>query len=243
MSDKEINKLNQKITENDQTENETFEIIHDDKSNLINENSDLVAEVEGKSEEVNLIINEMGMSPYLIKVLIFGILTCFADGSEMVVVSLIMRRLETKWNLTPIKKASLGGSIFYGFLFGSLLSGKVMDKNGRKYTLVLGSIIFFIFGMASSFATEFYSFFAFRIGVGFGVGFLVPTMQTYLTEFSPQAYRGFISIIIWIGFPLGEMYICYISHLFPLDDQTYHQSNWKIIMFLAGIPVIYILIY
>lgn len=204
---------------------------------LINQNKVSMQENEINSELLNSIIDSMGMSSYLIKVIMFGILTCFSDGSEMVVVSLIMRKLETKWKLTPMKKAFIGGSIFDGFLVGALISGKLMDGKGRKFTLVFGSLIFLLFGIASSIATEFYSFMLFRIGVGLGLGFVIPTTQTFITELSPQKYRGFNSILIWLGFPLGEMYICYVSHLFPLDDLTYHQENWQLIMILAALPV------
>jgi putative MFS transporter len=200
-------------------------------------NSKLNDEKENRSGLLNSLIDSMGMSGYLIKILLFGVLTCFSDGSEMVVVSLIMRKLETKWKLTPMKKAFIGGSIFDGFLVGALVSGKLMDGKGRKFTLVFGSLIFLIFGIASSIATEFYSFMLFRIGVGLGLGFVIPTTQTFITELSPQNYRGFNSILIWLGFPLGEMYICYISHIFPLDDTTYHQENWQLIMILAALPV------
>lgn len=206
------------------------------ENKALNENNDFTQE----SDELNKLINEMGISAYMIKILIFGLLTCFSDGSEMVVVSLIMRKLETKWHLTKIKKAMVGGSIFYGFLFGALLSGKIMDSKGRKFTLIVGSVIFLVFGLASAFATEFYSFMIYRIGVGFGIGFVIPTTQTFLTELSPQKFRGFNSIIIWLGFPIGEMYICYISNMFPLDDLESHDSNWKIIMCCAALPVIYI---
>ncbi len=169
--------------------------------------------------------------------IIFGVFTCFSDGSEMVVVSLIIRKLETKWNLTPLKKALAGGAIFNGFLLGSLISGKIMDYKGRKFTIVLGSILFLLFGIISSIATEFYSFMSFRIGVGIGLGFVIPTTQTFITELSPKRYLGVISIMIWLGFPLGEMYMCYVSHSFSLDDVTYHHENWQIVMILAALPV------
>jgi MFS family permease len=219
---------------------DTESVLEYDKSaHVINEEKESFITNNEKKDVLNEIMNDMGMSRSLIKIIIFGILTCFSDGSEMVVVSLIIRKLETSWSLTPLKKALVGGSIFNGFLIGSLISGKLMDGKGRKFTLVLGSFIFLIFGLTSSFATEFYSFMIFRIGVGFGLGFVIPTTQTFLTELSPIHYRGFNSIIIWLGFPLGEMYICYISHNFPLDDKTYHQENWQIIMILAALPVKY----
>ena len=112
-----------------------------------------------------------------------------------------------------------------------------MDNHGRKYTLVLGSLLFLFFGMASAFSIEFYSFVIFRMGVGLGLGFVIPATQTLLTEFSPEKLRGFISIIIWLGFPIGELYICYISTIFPLDDKETHRVNWQLIMMFAALPV------
>ena len=73
----------------------------------------------------------------------------------MIIVSLIIRKLETKWNLNPIKKAFLGGSEFYGFFIGSLYSGTFIDKKGRKYTFIIECVIFFIFVFDSSFSIEF----------------------------------------------------------------------------------------
>ena len=102
------------------------------------------------------------------------------------------------------------------------------------------SIIFFIFGFSSSFTLEFNSFILFRIGVGFGIGFIIPTVQAIITEMSPLNYRGFSSVIIWLGFPLGEIYICLIAKKFPLDDKQLHDSNWTILMLLATFPVIFL---
>ena len=202
---------------------------HDEDSTLLTEKSE--------ANEINKIINEEGMTAYHFKLIILGLIFCFADGAEMVVVSLIMRKLEKFWHLTPLAKAFMGGSIFYGFLFGALISGKLMDSKGRKFTFVLGSIIFFIFGFSSAFTVEFNSFILFRIGVGFGIGFIIPTVQAFITEMSPLSYRGFSSVIIWLGFPLGEIYICLIAKMFPLDDKQLHNSNWTILMLLASFPV------
>ena len=211
---------------------ESFDIDPDEDLSLMPE-----LQIKNKTEDINKMLNEIGMTNYHIKLLILCLIFCFADGAEMVVVSLIMRKLEKVWHLTPLKKAFMGGSIFYGFLIGALISGKLMDHKGRKFTFVLGSIIFFIFSILSSFSTEFDSFILFRIGVGFGIGFIIPTAQAFITEMSPMNYRGFNTVIIWIGFPLGEVYICMIAKMFPLDDELLHNSNWTILMLLAGFPV------
>ena len=112
-----------------------------------------------------------------------------------------------------------------------------MDYKGRKFALSVGSLVFLICGIFSSFMTNFYTFIFFRIGVGVGIGFIISTIQTFITEISNLEHRGHNSIIIWLGFPLGELYMCWIASIFPLDDITFHEANWKIIMVLAAIPI------
>jgi len=219
-----------KSTDNVKIENE------EEMDNLIFKSSSAFSSPYG---EINDTFSRIGMSEYHLKILILGFLSCFIDGSEMVVVSLIMRKLEKIWLLTPIKKATIGGCIFYGFLIGGLVSGRVMEHKGRKFSLTLGSFIFLICGIVSSFMINFYSFIFFRIGVGIGIGFIITAIQTFITEISSVEYRGFNSIIIWLGFPFGELYMCWVTSIFPLDHLTFHEANWKIIMVLAAIPVIY----
>lgn len=194
--------------------------------------------IEEEDDMVSKIIDDLGMTNYQLKIILLGIFMCFSYGAEIVVVSLITRKLEKIWHLTDMKKASLGGALFYGFFFGALISGNLMNSKGRKFCFVLGSWIFLFFGISSAFSNEFYSFMFYRVGVGLGIGLIIPTTLTFLTEMSPSKFRGFNSNIIWIGLPMGELFMCYIAKLFPLDNKFSQQSNWTFIILFASVPII-----
>lgn len=191
-----------------------------------------------KEDIITKIIDEIGITNYQLKILLFSIFVTFSYGAEIVVMSLITRRLERIWHLNSMKKAALGGSLFYGFFIGAIFSGSLMNSKGRKFCFIIGSWLFLFFGISSAFSNEFYSFMFYRTGVGIGIGIVIPTVVTYITEMSISKYRGFIGNIIWIGYSLGELYICFIAKYFPLDNKILEQSNWTIILIFASIPIL-----
>jgi SP family arabinose:H+ symporter-like MFS transporter len=196
-----------------------------------------VITVTKPDEPVSKIIDEIGLNNYQLRIILFGIFIAFSYGSEIVVISLITRKLEKIWHLSDLKKASLGGSLFYGYLFSSLISGMIMNVKGRKFCFSTGSWVFLFFGLLSSMSDEFYSFMFYRIGVGFGLGLMIPSTMTFISEMSPSKWRGFCMNIIWIGFPLGELFICLIAKCFPLDNKFSQDSNWTNVIFFASIPI------
>lgn len=208
-----------------------------DRKSLLSYTSNLIPNIE-QEEPCSKIIDDIGMSTYQIRILLFGLFIAFSYGSEIVVVSLITRKLEKIWHLSDFKKASLGGSLFYGYLFSALISGKIMSQKGRKFCFTLGSWVFLFFGLFSSMSEEFYSFMFYRIGVGVGLGLVVPSTMTFISEMSPSFLRGFCMNIIWIGYPLGELYICLIAKFFPLDNKFSQDSNWNNTIFYASLPII-----
>ena len=202
-----------------------------------NDNKHLISNAY-KEDLVGKMIDEIGMSNYQFKIILFGLFMTFSYGAEIVVVSLITRKLEKIWHLTDMKKASLGGALFYGFLLGALFSGNLMNSKGRKFCFTIGGWLFIFFGISSAFSNEFYSFMFYRTGVGVGLGLMIPTTLTFITEMSPSKYRGFNCNIIWLGYSMGELFICFIAKYFPLDNKFSQQSNWTIVIIFASLPIL-----
>lgn len=221
--------------EDDNKENNNLKNI---SNNNLNTSTGKNSEQYRKEDPLSIIMDNIGMSNYQFKLILFGILISFSYGSEIVVVSLITRKLEKIWHLSDMKKAFLGGSLFYGFLLSSLISGDIMNSKGRRFCLNFGCWLFLIFGILSSSSYDFYSFMFYRIGVGFSLGLMIPAIITFISEMSPSNYRGFCMNLIWFGFPLGELYICLIAKMFPLDNKFSQDRNWTNCLIFAAIPVI-----
>jgi putative MFS transporter len=118
---------------------------------------------------------------------------------------------------------------------GSLMSGVLADRVGRKYlfqaTLLIFSIATGLCGLAAGYA----SLLALRFLVGFGLGGELPVASTLVTEFSPAQHRGRLLVILESFWAFGWVLAAIISFLIiPRFDQ-----GWKIAFFIGFLPAFY----
>ncbi|MFL6354188.1 MAG: sugar porter family MFS transporter [Bryobacteraceae bacterium] len=77
-----------------------------------------------------------------------------------------------------------------GCLIGSILSGLVSDRFGRKRLLILSAALFAISSIFTGWAWSFSSFIAWRITGGLAIGLASNVSPTYIAEVSPPMWRG-----------------------------------------------------
>ena len=110
-------------------------------------------EAEVKSNDtIDQIINSIGITRYHYKLYTIFALFLLADGAEMIVVSLLITKLTTLWDLSIGQKGFLGSAVFVGFFLGAIIAGKISDTKGRKPTYIIGSLLVFIFSTVSAFS-------------------------------------------------------------------------------------------
>jgi MFS transporter, SP family, xylose:H+ symportor len=77
-----------------------------------------------------------------------------------------------------------------GCLAGSILSGGLSDRFGRKKLLVVSAILFAASSALTGWAHSFSSFVAWRIVGGVAIGMASNVSPTYIAEISPAPWRG-----------------------------------------------------
>jgi len=86
-------------------------------------------------------------------------------------------------------------SALVGCLLGSVLSGGLSDKYGRKRLLILAGLLFTGSAIGTALANNFFSFILYRLLGGIGIGLASNLSPMYIAEISPAAMRGmFVSI-------------------------------------------------
>jgi MFS transporter, putative metabolite:H+ symporter len=199
-------------------------------SNSLNTSNTLI-----RRHKIDELLDEIGYSYYHYFLLFILILIFFADGTEVLVISLILKSLEKEWQLTPVSKAFLASSALMGVMIGSFFTSKILDLYGRKKFLITGSSIVLIFGVLSAFSQSSWQLFIFRILMGIGIGMKIPAATVLATETIPSYNRSYYLTNMWIAFPVGELYVCIIALIF-MPEFEYNQ--WRTVLLFCLIPIV-----
>lgn len=110
--------------------------------------------------------------------------------------------IQNDLKLSDTEIAVLAGTLNIYSLIGSALAGRTSDWIGRRYTVVLSGVIFFVGALLMGLAPG-YAFLMFgRFVAGIGVGYGLMIAPVYTVEISPTLDRGFLT-----SFPE----VCFVS--------------------------------
>ena len=117
-----------------------------------------------------------------------GLIICFAwflDDLDLGGMTFILSTLGKEFNLTPIQMGYLGSMSFAGMFFGTLYTGLLADKIGRRTVLVRAMYLWGIAGLLCAISWNIQSLFCFRFLLGMGLGMELPAAHAMLPEFFP----------------------------------------------------------
>jgi len=77
-----------------------------------------------------------------------------------------------------------------GTFFGAIIAGDMADLIGRRFTIILGCLIFCVGGILEVASTGLGVMVAGRLIAGFGVGFISAVVILYMSEIAPKKVRG-----------------------------------------------------
>ncbi|RIA97289.1 sugar transporter [Glomus cerebriforme] len=131
----------------------------------------------------------------------------------------------------PMEEGEFGllTSIFnLGGLLGSLLSSRVADTKGRRWTLLCNNLFLFIGSTMMGFANSYSILVIGRVIAGIGCGVVSVIVPMYLAEISPAEYRGVFGVMNQLGIVIGILFS---------QIQGLYLSNipgWRIILITAS---------
>jgi MFS transporter, putative metabolite:H+ symporter len=129
----------------------------------------------------------------------------FFDGYDLYVAGgVLASTLQTKFSTLPQNLQFLSLT-FVGMTIGSLVTGFVGDRMGRRFTYQINLLIFGLASLAAAFAQDMSQLIVCRLIQGLGLGAEIVVGYSTLTEFVPPATRGrwlsFMAFLTVCGFP------------------------------------------
>ena len=131
----------------------------------------------------------------------------FFDGYDLYVAGGVLFGDDADQILDAGRKISQFVSLtFLGMTIGSLITGFVGDKFGRRFTYQVNLLIFGLASLAAAFAQDMTQLIVCRFIQGLGLGAEIVVGYSTLTEFVPPATRGrwlaFMAFLTVCGFPV-----------------------------------------
>jgi MFS transporter, putative metabolite:H+ symporter len=153
----------------------------------------------------------------------------FFDGYDLYVAGgVLASTLQTKFSTLPQNLQFLSLT-FVGMTLGSLITGFVGDKFGRRFTYQINLLIFGLASIAAAFAQDMPQLIVCRFVQGLGLGAEIVVGYSTLTEFVPPRTRGrWLSMMAFItvaGFPMTAL----------LGYLIIPSFGWRPMFVIAGI--------
>jgi putative MFS transporter len=153
----------------------------------------------------------------------------FFDGYDLYVAGgVLASTIQTKFSTLP-QNLQFISLTFVGMTIGSLITGFVGDKYGRRFTYQINLLVFGLASLAAAFAQDMTQLIACRFVQGLGLGAEIVVGYSTLTEFVPPKTRGrwlsLMAFVVVAGFPVTAI----------LGYLVIPNFGWRPMFIIAGI--------
>ena len=130
-----------------------------------------------------------------------------------------------------------------GCLIGTLTSGMLADKLGRKPLLLLSALIFVLTAYGTGAFSNFHYFLLARFGGGIAIGIASGLSPMYIAEVAPTHIRGKLVSLNQLTIVIGILAAQIVNWLLVSDDMTWNIAMaWRWMFWSAAFPALAFLI-
>ncbi|OCJ16277.1 MFS transporter [Rhizobium sp. AC44/96] len=165
---------------------------------------------------------------------IFG-LVWTADAMQVLAVGFTAAPIAATFGLTVPQALQTGTLFFLGMLIGAVVFGRLADKVGRRYVLILTVACDALFGTLSIFAPDFTSLLVLRFLTGLAVGGTLPVDYAMMAEFLPAKSRGRWLVALEGFWAIGTLIVALAAWGFSVAGV---QDAWRYIFGVTAVPAL-----
>jgi sugar porter (SP) family MFS transporter len=189
---------------------------------------------------IHLLINMLNVKTQ--KIFIWSLTVAVAGflfGFDTVVISGSEETLQKLWGLDSFMHGVLVlSSALWGTVLGAIFGGIPTEKYGRRNTLFVIGILYFISAIGSGLASGAWMFAIYRFIGGLGVGASTIAAPAYISEISPTAQRGRLVALYQFNIVFGIL-IAYLSNYLL---RNFGSEPWRWMIGAEALPAIMYLV-
>ncbi|WP_146935951.1 D-xylose transporter XylE [Cerasibacillus quisquiliarum] len=178
--------------------------------------------------------------------LLFGYDTAVISGAEQS----IQRYLIDSLGLSSLVHGITVSSALIGCIVGGLISGYFANRIGRKNSLIIAAVLFFISALGAAYPEFLFFevgepsigllviFNLYRVIGGIGVGMASALSPTYISEIAPQEVRG--RLVSWYQFAIifGQLLVYFVNYSIAKGQPIawVNEIGWRYMFASEAIP-------
>jgi MFS transporter, SP family, major inositol transporter len=161
--------------------------------------------------------------------LLFGYDTGVANGAE--------GPMQAELGLTDLQLGVVISSLVFAAAVGALIGGKISDAIGRRTTIIVLAVMFFVGVLVAVFSPNFAILVAGRIILGLAVGGASTVVPVFLAELAPFEIRGSITGRNELAIVVGQ-FAAFVVNYILLATLGHVHGLWRIMFGVCALPAI-----
>jgi major inositol transporter-like SP family MFS transporter len=139
--------------------------------------------------------------------------------------------------LTPFTEGMVTSSLLLGAALGAVTGGRLSDARGRRRTILVLAVVFFVGALGCTFAPNTAVMVVARFVLGLAVGGASVTVPVYLAEVSPAERRGALVTRNELMIVSGQL-LAFTSNAIIARVGSESGGVWRWMLILATVPAV-----
>jgi MFS transporter, SP family, major inositol transporter len=178
---------------------------------------------------------------YLIRLTIISTLGGLLFGYDTGVISGALLFIGKDLHLSTTQQTFVVTSLLFGAIIGAQIGGRMADALGRRASMRIYAVIFFLGAIGSGQSPTLPLIYASRVVLGIAVGAAAATVPMYLSEMAPTHARGRMTTINELMIVSGQFIAFGINELINSFAHG-NQHVWRTMLTVAAIPAVFLFI-
>ncbi|MFN8473490.1 MAG: sugar porter family MFS transporter [Anaerolineae bacterium] len=170
------------------------------------------------------------ITSYVILVAVIAAIGGLLFGYDTGVISGAILFIKQQFGMPSGQEEFVTSAVLLGAVLGALLGGVLAPRIGRKWSIIVGAVLFLVGTAAAAFAPNVPILIFGRIVTGMGIGLASFVVPMYISEMAPARYRGQMTSLNQLAIVVGILLAYLIDYVFSKG------SDWRWMFAVGLIP-------